>query len=214
MEITPAAQRGKELWHLHALLQGIDRRGTPQTERPMVFILRQGDAVARFIPIGPNECRKFGCKGYLLSPALGEHWLPSCSKLVVAAKPDGMEVIVHVDPGVPNARAEPYYSQPAAWPVRLRGTASHDFCPDRAEGHRGLPLNREVDLCVVAEDERIAIREEVAGTRRRFAVKLKVGRSPDRLMSIRIALARLDATAGKQGGRQHHRSARGPRPLD
>ena len=35
-------QRGKALRYLHALLQGDDRRGTPQTERPMVSTLHQG----------------------------------------------------------------------------------------------------------------------------------------------------------------------------
>ena len=62
-------------------------------------------------PNWPNECRAFQC-GYLMWPELGEHWRPSRSKLVVAFKPDGMEIVFHVDPGVPNAwRAEPYYSE-------------------------------------------------------------------------------------------------------
>ena len=52
-------------------------------------------------------------------PALGEHWLPARSKLVVALKPDGMEIVVHVDPGAPHAwRAEPYYTE-------IRGMAGY-----------------------------------------------------------------------------------------
>src|SRR5450432_912545 len=48
-------------------------------------------------PNWPNECRAFQC-GYLMWPELGEHWRPSRSKLVVAFKPDGMEIVFHVDP--------------------------------------------------------------------------------------------------------------------
>ena len=121
----------------------------------------------------PNECRAFYC-GYLLWPELGEHWRPSRSKLVVAFKPDGMEIVFHVDPGVPNAwRAEPYYSEIRSMAGHAAGTVYTIFVQI---GRRVIAVfpDREVDLGVVAEDERIAIREEEGpGTRRRGAVKLK-----------------------------------------
>jgi hypothetical protein len=115
----------------------------------------------------PNECRGFQC-GYLMWPELGEHWLPARSKLVAAFKPDGMEIVFHVDPGVPNAwRAEPYYSE-------IRGMAGHAYTIFVQIGRRVIAIfpDREVDLGVVAEDERIAIREE-PGTRRLSAIKVK-----------------------------------------
>jgi hypothetical protein len=107
-------------------------------------------------------------------PALGEHWLPARSKLVVAFKPDGMEIVVHVDPGVPNAwRAEPYYSEIRNMTVDAAGTAYTVFVQIRRRMIAVFP-DREVDLGVVAEDERVAILEEAGpGTRRRRAVKLK-----------------------------------------
>ena len=117
-------------------------------------------------------CRAFYC-GYLLSPELGEHWRPSRSKLVVAFKPDGMEIVIHVDPGVPNAwRAEPYYSESRGRAGQAAGTAHTLFVQI---GRRIIAVfpDREVDLGVVAEDERIAIQEE-AGTRRLGAVKVKL----------------------------------------
>ncbi len=121
----------------------------------------------------PNECRRFQC-GYLLWPELGEHWLPSRSKLVVAFKPDGNEIIIHVDPGVPSAwRAEPYYSEIRNMAGNAEGTAYTIFVQI---GRRVIAVfpDREVDLGVVAEDERVAIREEAGpGARRRNAVKLK-----------------------------------------
>ena len=122
----------------------------------------------------PNECRVFQC-GYLLSPELGEHWLPSRSKLVVAFKPDGMEIIIHVDPGVPNAwRAEPYHSQIRSMAINARGTACTIFVQIARRVIAVFP-DRDVDLGIVADDERIAIREEAGpGGRRLGAVKLKV----------------------------------------
>ena len=121
----------------------------------------------------PNECRAFLC-GYLLWPALGEHWLPVRSKLVLAFKPDGMEIIVHVDPGVPNAwRAEPYYSEIRRMAGQAAGTSYTVFVQI---GRRVIAVfpDREIDLGVVEEDERIAIRQEgPPGARRPGAVKLK-----------------------------------------
>jgi hypothetical protein len=122
----------------------------------------------------PNECRQFQC-GYLLWPEFGEHWLPSRSKLVVALKPDGREIIIHVDPGVPNAwRAEPYHSQIRSIAVRATGTGYTVFVQI---GRRVIAVfpDRDEDLGVVEEDERVAIREEATGpgASRRVAVKLK-----------------------------------------
>jgi hypothetical protein len=107
-------------------------------------------------------------------PALGEHWLPSRSKLVVAFKPDGMEIVVHVDPGVPYAwRAEPYRSEIRSLAAHAARTAYTVFVQ---VGRRVIVVfpDREVDLGVVAEDERILIREVAGpGSSRRDAVKLK-----------------------------------------
>jgi hypothetical protein len=110
----------------------------------------------------------------LLWPALGEHWLPARSKLVVAFKPDGKEIVFHVDPGVPNAwRSEPYYSEIRSLAGNAARTAYTIFVQI---GRRMIAVfpDREVDLGVVAEDERIFIRELPGpGTGRRDAVKLK-----------------------------------------
>ena len=132
----------------------------------------------------PNECLRFQC-GYLLWPALGEHWLPARSKLVVAFKPDGKEIVVHVDPGVPNAwRAEPYYSEIRSLAGHATRTAYTIFVQI---GRRMIAVfpDREVDLGVVAGDEVIAIHEVTGpGTRRRDAVKLKA--DDPRINGLRI----------------------------
>jgi hypothetical protein len=123
-------------------------------------------------PDWPNECHAFQC-GYLLSPELGEHWRPSRSKLVVAFKPDGMELVIHVDPGVPNAwRVEPYYSEIRNMAGRAAQTATTIFVQI---GRRVIVVfpDRDVDLGIVAEDERISIQEEAGPGTRKGAVKVK-----------------------------------------
>jgi hypothetical protein len=121
-------------------------------------------------PDWPSACRTFFC-GYLLWPELGEHWRPSRSKLVVAFKPDGMEIVIHVDPGVPNAwRAEPFHSEIRSMAAQMPYTIFVQI------GRRVIVVfpDREVDLGVVAEDERIAIQEEAGPGTRRGAVKVKL----------------------------------------
>lgn len=66
----------------------------------------------------PAECRDFYC-GYLVNAALGEHWSPTRSKMVLAyEETHAPRLSVHVDPARPNAwREEPYYSQIKRWAV-------------------------------------------------------------------------------------------------
>ena len=93
---------------------------------------------------------------------------------MVAFWPDGKEIVVHVDPGVPNAwRAEPYHSEIRSLAGHAARTAYTIFVQI---GRRVIAVfpDREVDLGVVAEDERILIREVAGpGSGRRDAVKLK-----------------------------------------
>ena len=123
-------------------------------------------------PDWPNACRAFQC-GYLMWPELGEHWRPSRSKLVVALKPDGMEIVIHVDPGFPNAwRAEPYYSEIRSMARDAERAAYTIFVQI---GRRIIVVfpDGEDDLGVVAEDERISIQEEAGPGTRKYAIKVK-----------------------------------------
>jgi hypothetical protein len=85
-----------------------------------------------------------------------------------------MEIIIHVDPGIPNAwRAEPYYSEIRGMAGLAAGTAYTVFVQIGRKVIAVFP-DREVDLGVVAEDERVLIGEEAGpGFKRRNAVKLK-----------------------------------------
>lgn len=123
-------------------------------------------------PDWPEACRTFFC-GYLMWPALGEHWRPSHSKLVVAYKPDGREIVIHVDPGFPNAwRAEPFYTEIRNMAANTDGTYSV-FVQTGRKIIVVFPTH-EVDLGVVAEDERIAIQEAAGPGTRKGAIKVKL----------------------------------------
>ena len=171
METTPAVKEARRCGTctLCCKLLTIPEFGNPSGQYCPHCIKGRGCGIH---PDRPNECRAFFC-GYLLWPELGEHWFPAHSKLVVAFKPDGMEIVIHVDPDVPNAwRAEPYYSEIRSMAGDALGTVYTIFVQI---GRRVIVVfpDREVDLGVVAEDERIAIQQE-AGTRRRRALKVKV----------------------------------------
>ncbi len=182
MEMTPADREGRRCGTctLCCKVMTVEELSKPNGQWCPHCVKGRGCAI---YSDRPNECRRFQC-GYLLWPALGEHWLPARSKLVVAFKPDGREIVVHVDPGVPNAwRAEPYHSE-----IRnMAGHAAEAYTIFVQIGRRMIAIfpDREVDLGVVASDEMIAIHEVTGpGTRRRDAVKLKA--DDPRINGLRI----------------------------
>lgn len=119
----------------------------------------------------PGECREFVC-GYLQMPELDEHWKPSTCKFVLATDEAHTHMKIVVDPARPDAwRKEPYYSTFRAWA---------QAGPDRVKvmvaiGARAIILlpDREVDLGILAQDERVAtVRSETALGCRFDALKL------------------------------------------
>jgi hypothetical protein len=61
--------------------------------------------------IRPSSCRGFHC-GWLQATEFGREWMPTTSKMVIAAEGDGNRITIYVDPSFPtNWRKEPYYSQ-------------------------------------------------------------------------------------------------------
>ncbi|MGD0191172.1 MAG: hypothetical protein ABSD74_10565 [Rhizomicrobium sp.] len=58
----------------------------------------------------PEECRTFSCN-WLLDPTFPEDWRPDHSRLVFFPDQETRNILVHVDPGTPDAwRREPYHS--------------------------------------------------------------------------------------------------------
>ena len=106
----------------------------------------------------PSECRTFHC-GYLTWPMTDERWFPARCKMVIASELGGKRVAIHVDPGRPNAwREQPYYDEIKHW---ARQAASHGQQVVVGIGKRAIVIlpDREVDLGLVADDERIVVRE-------------------------------------------------------
>ena len=104
----------------------------------------------------PPSCRTFIC-GYLGWPVAGDHWFPARCKMVIIGEES--RLIVRVDPSRPNAwREQPYYDEIKDWSAMavregrtvlvVVGESSIVVLPDG-----------EVELGLVAEDERIVILE-------------------------------------------------------
>ena len=69
----------------------------------------------------PDECRTFNCE-WLVNPNVGDAWQPTRAKMVLHHVNDaGMDkVVVHVDPGSPQAwRKEPFYGELRRWAREL-----------------------------------------------------------------------------------------------
>ena len=102
----------------------------------------------------PVECANFYC-GYLTWDIVPEHWKPDKSKIVIVSELDGARVAFHVDRSRPDAwRAEPFYSEIK----NLAEQAVEDDCQIVVcIGYRAIVIlpDRDIDLGVIAQDERI-----------------------------------------------------------
>jgi hypothetical protein len=106
----------------------------------------------------PAECRSFHC-GYLTWPLAGEHWLPTRCKMVIVSELGGKRVAIHVDPGRPNAwRESPYYEEIKHWAGQAARHGQQVVVGIRNRAIVILP-DRDVDLGVIARDERIVVLE-------------------------------------------------------
>jgi hypothetical protein len=63
----------------------------------------------------PRECRTFNCL-WLLRETLGPEWRPDRAKFVLCPTEDNSTLLVHVDPGAPDAwRRAPYHATLRQW---------------------------------------------------------------------------------------------------
>jgi hypothetical protein len=146
--------------------------------------------------VRPGECRTFYC-GYLTWPMLGTHWFPANSKLVVTSELEGMRIAIHVDLGRPQAwRQEPFYSEIKEWSRRAAEGMNQVVVMHGMRATVVFP-DRDVDLGVVAEDERIITAESMtAGGLRLDALKLRAddpriaGVAPGKPISVRLRMTR------------------------
>lgn len=104
----------------------------------------------------------------------GDHWFPARSKMVIAPELDGERIVIHVDPSRPNAwREQPYYRDLKQWAAAAARDLSQLIV---SIGKRSIVIlpEEDVDLGLVAEDERIVIGEVMENGRLRLrAMKIR-----------------------------------------
>ncbi|MEA3033419.1 MAG: hypothetical protein QOH86_1435 [Sphingomonadales bacterium] len=104
----------------------------------------------------PVECRHFHC-GYLFWPHAGEHWFPGRSKMIIVSELEGTLLTIQVDPARPDAgRQAPYPADSRQW-AAWGAPAGHQVRV--FVGRRAIVIfpDRDVDLGILAEDERILV---------------------------------------------------------
>lgn len=121
----------------------------------------------------PVECRDFHC-GYLAWPMIREHWYPATSKMVLMTD-DGNRLTIHVDPARPGAwRTKPYYDEIKQMARRAAQQMQQVMV---CIGKRSVVIlpEEDVDLGIVADDERIIMGEVMVNGRARLrAMKVHV----------------------------------------
>lgn len=126
----------------------------------------------KIYPDRPGECRAFFCL-WMTQSFLGPEWKPDKARFVLTMDPATKWLFVQLDPGAPQAwRKEPYLTQLRRWAAS--GNRPVIVFLNRA-ATAVLP-DREVTLGAIAADERLVLREELAGGRPRLTVaKVRTG---------------------------------------
>ncbi len=133
------------------------------------------DVACNIYPQRPQDCRDYAC-GYLLGADVAEHWEPRRSGMVIQISDDPAKILVHVDPGRPDAwRADPYYSDLRAWSALALEREARVYVVVGAETTIILP-DRHVDLGVLGDDDSIDL-VSIPGPEgtRRFVYTKKAG---------------------------------------
>lgn len=104
-------------------------------------------------PSRPKPCRNFFC-GYLTRPALGEHWRPSVSGMIVVwGLEERSRIAINVDPDRADAwRQEPYYSEIMMWAMIYPATEVQIII---YTGQHVIAVmhDREIDLGILPEED-------------------------------------------------------------
>lgn len=121
----------------------------------------------------PSDCRDFHC-GYLLWAGAGEHWYPARCKMIIALDQDSSRLAIHVDTARPNAwREQPYYAEIKEW-SRRAAEQSTQVVVCVGDRHIVILPDADVDLGLLADDERIVTGKVMEnGRMRMFATKMR-----------------------------------------
>jgi hypothetical protein len=114
----------------------------------------------------PDRCRAFYCL-WMMQGFLGPDWKPDKARFVLTMDATTRWLLAQVDPGAPQAwRKEPYHSQLRRWSA----AGNRPVIVYVNKSATAVLPDRDVPIGVIAADERLALREELAGGRTRMTV--------------------------------------------
>ena len=114
----------------------------------------------------PQQCRDFHCL-WISQDFLGPEWKPDKARFVLTMDPATKWLFVQLDPGAPQAwRKEPYLTQLRRWAA----AGNRPVIVFLNRSATAVMPTHDVPLGVIAADERLVLREELAGGRPRVTV--------------------------------------------
>jgi len=110
----------------------------------------------------PDFCRSFFCN-WIYQTELGPEWKPDRARFVLTTDPTTKNVLVEVDPGLPNAwRKEPYYSAMKRWTTILIQQKRHVVISVRKVLTILLP-DEDIAIGALADDEMLYFTKKQMG---------------------------------------------------
>lgn len=114
----------------------------------------------------PDHCRAFFCL-WMTQSFLGPEWKPDKARFVLTMDPATSWLFVQLDPGAPQAwRKEPYLTQLRRWAA----AGNRPVIVFLNKSATAVLPTHDVPLGTIATDERLVLREELAGGRPRMTV--------------------------------------------
>lgn len=114
----------------------------------------------------PYICRGAYCE-WMICTGLGPEWKPERAKFALFKTNGGRRLTAHVDPGYPSAwRRSPYYENFKQWALEAaRQTPDMHVVDVMIREHSTVILpDRDVELGVVAADERVVLTKKITAT--------------------------------------------------
>jgi len=114
----------------------------------------------------PDHCRAFFCL-WMTQGFLGPEWKPDKARFVLTMDPTTNWLFVQLDPGAPQAwRKEPYLTQLRRW----ASAGNRPVIVFLNKSATAVLPTHDVQIGTIAPDERLVLREELAGGRPRMTV--------------------------------------------
>jgi hypothetical protein len=118
----------------------------------------------------PQDCRDFFCE-FLLSAAIGDHWKPTRSRMVIVRPEHRKGIAVHVDPGRPDSwRAQPFYDDLKRW--SRANIHKQQILVKVGDRYFAILPDEDVDLGILADGQLVQTSQEWINGRQRWVAKV------------------------------------------